>query len=480
MVELVKYSQHNDAELKKRSLCPVALSKIFLGRGTPADEETVAIRGAPVLAQWFMAREHRACGIMFDGLRNRNLLAPDPWTGEESAFDFALLPHSRGTLPIDMLPIFYHFESSSGNSFWLINYSAKGRISQVYLPSLNCAFFDIDEVAGRAAVVLLEETIHKVSYPATVNTIRKTIGIIDNLPNFGHQLTNHLSGLQRSITEGCVDGLDEIWLTGLEFFGPIEQLFPDVNVKIRRFSDRWSLASELNGRCALPLRLGSNIFTRPLHNRIVRQIAARSSFKASAQREPIIAITIRSDGRRCLNLPTAIELLVERLVLRYPKLGILLDGYVLPKSQLVASSSIGAIVLKGYDKKIREEMVIAADLANRLPAGVLVGNVIGQSMLESLNEIRHVDAYIAHIGTLQHKLGFFTDAVGVVHGPTHQLESIEGGPFQTEIGRPPYFLPVSAVANSPSDNTRGPGFYDYKIIDIDELVKLTSVALSLK
>jgi hypothetical protein len=118
------------------------------------------------------------------------------------------------------------------------------------------------------------------------------------------------------------------------------------------------------------------------------------------------------------------------------------------------------------------ELDLCKAVADHLPPRAIVRNLVGYGASESLLGVADIDAYFCHVGTLQHKLGFFSDARGVVHGPTHQLANPETGPYHTETGHAPLFLSADAVSDVPLDTNRGAGFYDYKITDYRQVIQL--------
>src|SRR5207248_374450 len=79
------------------------------------------------------------------------------------------------------------------------------------------------------------------------------------------------------------------------------------------------------------------------------------------------------------------------------------------------------------------------------------------------------DAYLSHVGTLQHKLSFMTGAGGVVHGPSEQMINQESGPYHSEIGQTPTYLSGSAVEDIPTNTERGSRSFDYRIVDIEAI-----------
>ena len=63
---------------------------------------------------------------------------------------------------------------------------------------------------------------------------------------------------------------------------------------------------------------------------------------------------------------------------------------------------------KFYKVLIGADLALAQRIYSLLPSDVVVSNLIGQSMSESPEPDLHgIDAYFAHVGTLQHKVSFF-------------------------------------------------------------------------
>ncbi len=93
-------------------------------------------------------------------------------------------------------------------------------------------------------------------------------------------------------------------------------------------------------------------------------------------------------------------------------------------------------------------------------------NLVGQPILESILGLMDVTAYVSHVGTLQHKISFFSLAPGIIHGPKHQMTNIESGAFQTVAGRVPVYLEPKMIEDIAQGSERGSGFNDYKITDI--------------
>lgn len=474
---MIDYRQFSpdDSLAGRDGLLDEAITRTFLGRAERGGENIELLKDVPSAASSFIWREQRACNLIFDAFANHEFLVPDPWSGEPVKCTFAMSLPQLGALPFNMLPLFYYFESTTGKPFWLINFSPRARITQIYFPTLDLVIHDLGKGASE---ILVEALITQLAIEPRIVSPRaaaKVVGIIDLLNNFGHQMINDLSGVQRLLDLLVTKNVPEIWLTGPEFFGPIESLFPELQGSVRRLP-RWKIAAEIQSAEILPLKLASNIFSRPILHRIQSQ--TNLSLRTSLKHRPVLAVTLRNDGRRCVNLADVVAEVVRQLMHEFPDIGVILDGYVLPESDLVAGSSVATILENGYPTLLKNEFAVASDLAAKLPPGVLIGNLIGRSMIESIEAMGCVDAYMSHVGTLQHKLGFLTKASGVVHGPRAQLEKIDTGAYQTETGLIPHFLSQNSVEDMPTQSDRGAGFSDYRIVNVDGLTQAIRAAFA--
>jgi hypothetical protein len=279
--------------------------------------------------------------------------------------------------------------------------------------------------------------------------------------NFGHQAINHLSGVQRVVDLSLVSNIDEVWACGTLFFGRVESLFPELNGRVRYFPNRWAISGQLLREPCQIIRIGSTYLSSNLRHRIVQKVRVVEG----PIRSNLLVVTVRAAGRSCVNLPDVIAELYERLRKNYD-FKIALDGWVLPESSIVAASSVEAVDSSQYVGAIGNELALASEIERKLPPGVVTTNTIGRSMLESLNDLAAATCYFAHVGTLQHKLGLLLRLPGVVHGPRVQLAAPEGGPYLSEDGIPPMFVPESAVEDVPSESSRGDSFADYRIVDL--------------
>ncbi|MGH9955847.1 MAG: hypothetical protein ACREBC_01805 [Pyrinomonadaceae bacterium] len=451
--------------LSERGISPASISQLFLwkaGEGPPR-----LLPGISLANQQYSEREFTAAGISFAGIRTGAFCCPDPWTGEMIPATDVLTSRVQSSLPFGILPLFYRHWSPKGGVFWACVYGTYGRVTQLIIPAMNCVIYELWEHRARAVVTTLSETLALEGVRSKIEgraepmvAGAKRVGLLDMVTNFGHQLLNHLSGLQRLIDLDIGQRLDEIWVCGAEFFGPTEALFPEFEGRIKRVQSRWTVLEKLLREPCHVFKVGSNVATQPLRARVRRR--GRSGPGDGFLR---LVVTVRAEGRRCLNLPEAVAELYNSLLPEYPNLRIVLDGWVFPHSEVVAASSVATAISDRFAGRMRVEMALARAIVDRLPSGAAIANTIGRALAESLDDLEGAHAYFAHVGTLQHKLGLLVGIPGVVHGPSSQLRAPEGGPFSSQFGEPPTHLPPEAVEDVHAASDRGPGFDDYRIVD---------------
>ncbi len=476
MTSFLEFTPWDLSAVAARGFDPYAIYRLFLG--DPATHTPVRLLpGCPAATASFQAGEYNAVNAIYGAVAGRRLDLPDPWTGEPITATSSFTFSNRGNLPLEILPLVYQLTGRAGQELWAVSYSVSGRITHLLCPDEDLVICERDPALAGRILARLREAAPAWHTRSAAPQPRRVVGLLDMVTNFGHQLIHHLSGLQRLIDQGASGLPDEIWLSGTEFFGPTERLFPELAPRLRRFPDRWAIHDVLAEGDHLALRLGSNSFPRSLRTRILDLALAALDRPVRPGRRPLIAMTVRAGGRRCVNLAPAIGEAVRRLLPRHPGLGVLIDGWVLPQAEIVLGSAVATALAPWYRGLVTPEIEAAFELAAALPAGVVTECLVGGPMLASVAAASAIDAYVAHVGTLQHKLGFFADVPGVVHGPRQQLADPEGGAFQAEIGRAPAFLPATAVRDVGPPPERGSAFADYEIVDLDALHDRLAAAL---
>lgn len=467
MTSYLRFDSQSREQFSQYGLSFEWLASLFLG---DKNSEFVPsfLKGIASSQKQFADRQTLASGTAYVNVRQRRFDCADPWeAGARCSAMICLTGDRQDSLPFDMLPLYYGCRSATGEEFWVCIYGTYGQVTQIFFPARQLVIFDIAQENAAAVVGSLQSLLSRHAEnvvalkSATDRGPTRCVGLLDMVTNFGHQAINHLSGVQRLVDLELLSNLDEVWVSGVLFFGKIESLFPELDGRVRYFSDRWHIASELLREPLQVIRIGSTYLSSALRRRILKNV--REVY--APKRPNMLVVTVRAAGRLCVNLPEVVGELHRSLRSRYD-LKIALDGWVLPESALVAASSVGAAVSNQYLSVIREEMALAREIEKRLPSDSIVLNTIGRSMLESLSELATATAYFSHVGTLQHKLGLLLGLPGVVHGPKLQIANPEGGPYLAEEGLAPVFMPEDAIADIPALSARGPSFADYRIVDL--------------
>lgn len=456
-----------------------AIHEFFYGNVMDKRPDPIMMGGPDGIMHYIMEEFDSSSWPYF--LLNSYMSHFDIWGVGTAACTRVLTRTDKGDLPFDVLPLFYKFENEAGRIFWAISIDITGKINQIYVPDMNVMLNSMwygDRGYFSAVVRELEiATQNLVNF--SPNKIRPVV-IVDMMNNFAHQAINHLSGLERLNELVAHTKFQEIWVSGVEFFGRTVDLFPEFSGKIRYFDSCWEMAKNIVENERFPVRVGSCYVSNKINTRIVKQAELKKSpnLTINKARSPVIAFTVRGGGRRCLNLPEVVGEVVRFLLPRYRNLGVVIDGFVLPDPMVQGETS--ALVLwrnDWYRRVVEEEFKIARAIELRVPKGVICLNLIGSGLSESIAALQNVTAYVAHVGTLQHKIAFFVKCGGVVHGPSDQLKNLEAGPYYCESGVAPKFLDPAAVADIPGDYDRGNRSADYEIIDVDALIRELLIVL---
>ena len=432
------------------------------------------IRGeCPAGLRKYLDGEYRAAETSFQGLRAGRLAFPDPWGGPTplAATGCGLRNVTKSELYGN--PLIYRCKSE-GRLVYAVSYNLTGRITQLIFPQLQVIIFDIFQSNAELMATLFEANREQIDALMERRQLdcHRVVGVIDMVFNYGHHMMNHLSGLERLVSTGLHDSLNEVWVSGIPFFGEIAEIFPEIARKLRLFSNQGAMLDAILAENVLPLRVGSNVFSHGLRQRLLDAASRRIVYPADNRRFPLVAVTIRGGGRACLNLGEVVAHLHRMLSPHFPNIGYVLDGWVFPEALLRLSSGAATCLWPDNLALISREMAAAGEVADALPRGAVVRNLIGQSILHSISGLRDIDAYFAHVGTLQHKLGFLTHARGFVHGPKRQMTHFDAGTFATESGLTPKFVdPACVVDVDGSGGIRGEGFANYRISDLDNALK---------
>ncbi len=451
----------------------VAIEKILGSPNKLPGPAPVPLAGCPKGAESFWAREYVVSEIFMERFRSPEWTLPDPFGENPNGLEpldvaFVQPASLRGTYVVCELERFGSLEHTVITATTAL-YS---RVSVVLFPALRLAVHFLAETAARSLAEVIDN-----GYPTggalEFRSVpkRPSIAYLDLVTNHGHQLLNSLSGLQRLVDSGLSANIDELYVRGVEFYGRVEQIFPEFEGKVRRFETSAAFSDALGKSGRRAFRVGSCFTQSRLRDRIFGIAPSLSTpLLAKGSTAPLVAVSLRDGSRECVNLVETIAAIMRKLRSHNKNSRVILDGWVVPETQGPAYAQAQTVV--SARPELLREMATAEAIIKRLPKGSVVENLIGKTMLESISVIRYATAYFAHVGTLQHKLGNFSGAPGMVHGPIVQLQRREAGHYLTENGIAPVFLdPADVVDSSQPDSSRGGLAQGYSIRDPEEIAR---------
>lgn len=239
----------------------------------------------------------------------------------------------------------------------------------------------------------------------------KTVVMLTTIP-FGHNLWNELSGIYKLVNTGSISQVDKFLVID-EPFGPIEQIFPEIpSEKIQRLQ-RSQVNETILKNNYFCLRSGFNFIKEDLANRVYQTSLklCSSDFitrveKAKNKHSLLLCISIRLNNRTWISQTEGIVKIINNFSEHFQNLGVVIDGFSLQYNSLINSS---------VEKIIEEQKKTVSTIQSLLQTNVTVYNTVGCMLYESIVWAYSIDLYLAHHGTIQHKIGWTANKPGVVH-----------------------------------------------------------------
>jgi hypothetical protein len=170
---------------------------------------------------------------------------------------------------------------------------------------------------------------------------------------------------------------------------------------------------------------------------------AAAAFRSAAS--VVLWVTIRTDSRTWLGQTEGLLNVIDGLATEHPCLAVIFDGFSLPEGAAADRNA----------ETIAAETAVVSEILQGLPPDVAVKSLVGAPLLEAIAWSEAADFYIAHHGTLQHKIGWLANAPGIVHAGDNLERHIERHAAFTarEAGVPPVYV----FGKAARDDTRDPG-----------------------
>lgn len=302
---------------------------------------------------------------------------------------------------------------------------------------------------------------------------RRIVVAMQRAQNFAHHYWNFYTGLERLVLSGLDANVSRVQFASSEFFGPIEQLYPEFAGRVETITDQPSFDPCPFSRDELLVTVGGYAIPRTLLDRVRRAMRALPTPKDVADPDshpgawPVVWIGMRTGDKAWSDQEAGIPALIRALRATYPGLLVLLDGFSYPvgRDEITHQWKGAMETLHAMAERVRA--------ASGSPDQVV--NMVGNTLRESVLWAERAHAYIAPVGTTQHKIGWFTTAPGLIYLSRAKYEAAREdrlpGAWEAEGASLPRFIVghVSEAGERRSHNDQRTHI-DNMVLDVDELL----------
>jgi hypothetical protein len=360
-----------------------------------------------------VAAAEGGCGWIDRTLADGRLVVADPLDGREIAACDGIVAYGRG------LYLFRGVEP-----FFLLTGDYWNAPQGFYLPRRNL----ILSFGGERRLVLQPDRLSNILRAYLVRRAvpraaeRTEPGFTLFLPptdNFAHQLWNFQTGIERAVRLGGLGRVAAVRFTGTEFFGPLAEIFPELGtIPVERPKRDHVVDPAPHDPTRLPLPSAGFFIPRSLTDRILGVMRRRPRGRPDAVEPadlprgpdaPVVWLGLRTRGRAWVGQEEGFAAIMRHVAARAPGAVFLLDGFSYPVGidECTAGWADAIALLRQVAERIRA--------ASPDPARVV--NMVGNTLRESVLWAAETDAYLTPYGSTQHKVGWFTDAPGLVYAP---------------------------------------------------------------
>lgn len=363
----------------------------------------------------------RALGFKLRALRDRAMRLRDPSTGRfvepfDASAAATVWQYSFGHRNLSVL-------MTEGGSFapTAVYSGATDEIVSLGLPFPQPTYR-----LGKACAALAAILIRAVRAPAEWNAAiagrdvaadggRRMIVIATQAENPMHHLWNLFPGLEEVVAQGLAPRVDEVWSTPTLFYGAISQLYPEFDRAEHHVVDRQHAGDPYPYSAThLPIRVGGYFIRESQVNRLTTFMQELPGDALVADPDPhdtspVVWFGLRVASRAWRDQAGGIPSIIDAIHARYGDARVVLDGYTRAVGEDAASEN--------WRDEIASLKFLAAEIKSRVALPDLVVDLTGASMREATLWARVTDVYLTPMGSSQHKVGWFSDGVGIQYGP---------------------------------------------------------------
>lgn len=234
------------------------------------------------------------------------------------------------------------------------------------------------------------------------------------IENFAHHIWNFYSGIEKICFLQYSKNIDRILSFGSEFCGSIDRIFPEFIGRYEHLKRGGVQTAGAFDPSRLMLQTGGYFITSELKSRILKSavetVTARGGDTFERLEGPVVWFGLRVGSRAWNNQQEDIVRIIERVSARYPDCNFVLDGFTYPVGQDEISGK--------WTNFIDNIGKLSAEIVEKAPAKAQLINLVGRKMDEAFILASKTCAYVAPIGSTQHKVGWFSPGKGLVYsGP---------------------------------------------------------------
>jgi hypothetical protein len=324
---------------------------------------------------------------------------------------------------------------------------------QISLPFLKSATGLLGNAMPNVLEVLLRRRLRKsgaIKSAIPASGRREICLSVGGTENFAHQVWNFYSAVERLIVTGLIDRVSRVIFSGTEFFGPLGELFPEVAAKLDR-PRKGNVIDPYDGATdGLVVPAGGYFVPRSLTHRIIDTMRRRPRIVEGAQeprdfdlsgKQPVVWLGLRLRDKAWVDQENGTGEVIRLISAKFPSAIFLLDGFSYP---------VGEDYISGTWSDVIAELRAMGDRVARASAVTnTIVNMVGNTMRESVLWAQEADVYLAPYGTTQHKIGWFTQAPGLVYvGPNFSPQVVARSPAcaAVDYARAPEFIFASAAS----------------------------------
>jgi hypothetical protein len=417
-------------------------------------------------------------GFQLNAVRDKSVSAFCPFGGKRVVSNQSFLANIN--------VIFYRFESEQVFYVATAGIGSGFRKSALYFPENDLVitagdswgFQQADLLELKARMVCGAQACY--DYLSDPDQKSRKSAVCLGFYHFAHHLWNELSGLHRLYRKHLLSSVDR-FLVLREPLGPIEQIFPEIPAdRIERKDSTSDLFYEILTQGYFAVRVGDDYLARDLASRIAKISAANCSSgtlekvkETSSKYRPLLWVGIRVGNRAWADQVHGLSNVIASLHEEFPALGVVFDGFSLPADRSAQLSDE-----QGYSTILAQENEIVSSIVGNLQRRqVQVGifNIIGLSIFDANVWAHAIDVYVSPHGSLQHKVGWFTNKHGIVHTNQTLLQKPAKYIWEAvENGIPPRYIDSASVTDIHSES--GERIFYNEISDASEIGAGTQAA----